>query len=117
MILRHLGLVVLGAAVALAGAVVHREAAAGLPWGLALVAAASVGTGVLLRVSARPRQAASYAVGWLVVFSVAALGRPEGDYVLVADLRGYAMMLLALVVVGVAVSGLASPSGEVSGRP
>lgn len=112
--LRHLGAAVLGMAVALAAVDVHRIGPSGLPWGLVLAAAASAATAWWLRGSRAPRTAASYGAGWLVLFTVVVIGRPEGDYVLAADLRGYAMMVLALVVVVISVSSLTlrSPVSE-----
>ena len=114
--LRHLGAAVLGLAVALAAVDVHRIGPSGLPWGLVLAAAASAATAWWLRGSRAPRTAASYGAGWLVLFTVVVIGRPEGDYALAADLRGYAMMVLALVVVAISVSSLAARSPE-SGPP
>jgi hypothetical protein len=66
----------------------------------------------LLRGSMRPRLAASYCLGWLVVFGVAVAGRPEGDYVLAGDLAGYAMMATAFALVVLGVSALPGHGGR-----
>ena len=95
----HLATFVLGAAVALASLAVHRRTVGpgqAVPWGLLLAVATSWATAWWLRGTRSPRLATSYAAGWLVVFSLAVLGRPEGDYVVAADLRGYALMAAAL---------------------
>ncbi|MGZ4776852.1 MAG: DUF6113 family protein [Oryzihumus sp.] len=106
--LRHLGATLLGATVALASVADHRFAAGALPWGLLLAITASAGAAWRLRSSRYPRTATSYGAGWLVLFSLVVLGRPEGDYAIASDLAGYAMMALALVVVALAVSPLAA---------
>ena len=106
MILRHLGVGVAGAAVALAAVADHRMGVLGL----ALAIAASLALPWWLRGSARPRLAASYAAGWLVVFALVLRGRPEGDYAIASDLAGYALIVTALVVVALGLMVL-------SGRP
>ena len=114
--LRHLGALLLGAAVALASVAVHRDGSPGLPWGLLLALASSLGVAWWLRGSRWPRLAASYAAGWLVVFGLVVMARPEGDYALVSDLLGYAMMGASLFLIVIAVTSLAArPPG--SGRP
>lgn len=100
--LRHLGCGVLGAAVALAGVAVHRHGVLGLL--LAVVTCA--GTGLLLASSRRPSLATSYAAGWLVLFGLLILGRPEGDYAIAADVPGYTLMVTGLLVVVVGASGI-----------
>jgi hypothetical protein len=52
-----------------------------------------------------------YVAGWLAVLAVALLGRPEGDYVIANDVRGWAMILggLGLVVLGVVSLALQRP--------
>jgi hypothetical protein len=101
-VLRHLGCLVLGAAVALAAVAVHRSG----PLGLLLALAASALTVGVLSSSGRPRLATSYAAGWLVVFGAVVAGRPEGDYAVASDVDGYALMVTSLVVVVGGVSGL-----------
>ena len=111
--MRHVGTLVLGAVVALACLAVHRRAAGpgeALPWGVLLAGAYSWATGWWLRGSAQPRLATSYAAGWLVLFTLALVGRPEGDYLVAADLRGYALMAVALGVLAVGVVGLGARS-------
>lgn len=113
--MRHVGTFLLGAVVALACLAVHRRVAGPgqlVPWGVALAVAASWGAGWWLRGCRRPRLATSYALGWLAVFSAALLGRPEGDYVVAADLRGYALMATGLGVLVVAVAGLVGRSAS-----
>ena len=99
-LLRHLACFVVGAAVALAAVLVHRSV---FPLGLVLSLATTFAVPWWLLVSARPRSAASYVVGWLVVLALVVAGRPEGDYALASDLEGYAMLGagLLLVVVGI----------------
>jgi hypothetical protein len=99
----HLLAVLLGACVGLAALAVHRSA---FPWGLALALATSLAVPWRLLLSRRPRSAAAYAAGWLVVFAVALAGRPEGDFVLATDLEGYTLIGGALVVLAVGVVGL-----------
>jgi len=116
--LRHVGALLLGAAVALASVAEHRSATVGVPWGLVLACASSVLTAWWLRRSALPRTGASYGVGWLALFTVVVLARPEGDYALAADVDGYAMLGLGLVVVALSVSALFARSPEIgSPRP
>ena len=111
-VLRHGGALLLGAAVALAAVADHRFATAGVPWGLALACVSSVLTCWWLRGSGHPRTATSYGAGWLVLFTVVVLARPEGDYALAADVPGYTMLALGLVVVAVSVSSLFARSPE-----
>jgi hypothetical protein len=93
-LLRHLGCLVLGSVVALAAVAVHRSA---FPLGLLLALATTFAVPWWLMHSTRPRTAASYVVGWLVVLVVVLVGRPEGDYALAGDLRGYALMAAGFV--------------------
>jgi len=106
--LRHLLAGVLGGAVAVASVVVHRMSALGLPLGLLLALAGSLTPAWWLHGSHRPRLAASYAGGWLVLFALVVRARPEGDYLLASDASGYALMASSLVLVGLAVSALAA---------
>lgn len=101
-LLRHVAAFVLGAVVALAAVAVHRS---WFPLGLALAVAASVLTPARFAASRHPRTAASYVAGWLVVFALVMLGRPEGDYAIAADVDGYTMMATGLVLVLVALVG------------
>ena len=99
-LLRHVSAVLLGAAVALAAVVVHRSA---FPAGLVLSLATTYAVPWWLLRSRRPRTAASYVLGWLAILLLVVLGRPEGDFALAADLRGYALLVGAfpLLLVGV----------------
>jgi hypothetical protein len=99
-VLRHLGALLTGAAVALASLVAHRSL---LPLGLLVALATTYAVPWWLLRSRHPRTAASYVVGWLVVLGVVVVGRPEGDYLLGSDLEGYALLLggLGLIVVAI----------------
>ena len=104
-VLRHVGCALGGAATGLAAVTVHRSV---FPLGLLLGLVTTFAAAWWLRASSRPRTAASYAAGWLVVLGAVVTGRPEGDYAIAADLAGYALMVagLMLAVVGlVAVAG------------
>lgn len=104
-LLRHLACFVVGAAVALAAVLEHRSA---FPFGLVLALATTFAVPWWLLASTRPRTAASYVMGWLVVLGLVVVGRPEGDYALASDTAGYAMLGAGflLVVVGiVAIAG------------
>ena len=59
----------------------------------------------LLR-SRRPGTAASFAVGWSRCSPLAVAGRPEGDYVVAADLDGYALLVAGFVLVAVGIVAL-----------
>jgi hypothetical protein len=103
----HAGALLLGAAVAVASLAVHRDVLAGFPAGLVFVAVVSVYVALVLRHLAAPgRTAASYCLGWLAVLSYALLGRPEGDYLVAADLEGYGLIVIGLVIVLVLLSSL-----------
>jgi hypothetical protein len=99
----------LGGVVAVSAVAVHRQVADGLPWGvvLAVVASVAVGWGARRVWPARPTLASAYGLGWLVVFGLALVGRPEGDYAIAADARGYLLIGAALVMVAVTVGALA----------
>lgn len=101
-LLGHLGALVLGALTALAAIAVHRSG----PLWLGVAVMASFGAALLLRSTSRPRLAASYCLGWLVVFGIAVVGRPEGDYALASDLAGYSLTVLAFVLVVLGVTAL-----------
>jgi len=98
----HLVAALTGVVTALAALAVHRS---GPAW-LVLAVAVSLGVPLLLRGTAASRAAASYCLGWLVVFGVAVAGRREGDYVLAGDLAGYSLMGTAFVLVALGVSAL-----------
>lgn len=108
-LLRHLACFVVGAAVALAAVLVHRSV---FPFGLLLALATTFAVPWWLLGSARSRTAASYVVGWLAVLSLVVAGRPEGDYVLASDAKGYALLgagFLMVVVGIVSVAGRRRP--------
>jgi hypothetical protein len=107
-VLRHVAALVTGVAVALAGMLVHRETWKGLPFGLMLALLTTFAVAWAFRVSSRPRLTTSYALGWLVVFGIVVSGRPEGDFLLASDPRGYAMMVSSVVLVVVGLTALAA---------
>lgn len=107
---RHLGCLLLGALVGLTAVLVHRSL---FPLGLLVAVATSFAVSWWLLRSRRPRTAGSYAVGWLAVLVLLVAGRPEGDYVVAGDMRGYLLLAagFAMIVVGiVAVAGGRGPS-------
>ena len=107
--LRHVAALLLGALVALAAVVVHRSA---FPLGLLLSVLTSYGVAWWLLRSSFPRTASSYAVGWLALFAVVVLGRPEGDFALAQDRRGIALMLAGFGLVVVAIVGFTGGRGS-----
>lgn len=86
-----------GAVAGVLGSFVHPVEAAGLPVGLLLAAATSVGAwvtcGLLL---GRPGSAAAV-LGWLVVVLLLSSRRPEGDLVVPGTAAGYAWLLGGLL--------------------
>ncbi len=108
-VLRHLGCVLLGAAVAAAALLVHRSAP---PLGLLLALTVSVAVPWRLLRSRRSRTAGSYVVGWLAVCGVAVIGRPEGDYLIADDLQGWSLVGAGLVLVVVGVVSFAGAGGR-----
>ncbi len=99
----HASSLLLGVVVGLGAVLEHR---ADPPLGLLLALVTSVAVPVRLLVSHRPRVAASYALGWLVVLAVAFAGRPEGDYALAGDLDGYLLVAGSVPVLGIGVVSL-----------
>ncbi len=106
-LLLHGAAVLVGAAVAVAAVTVHRSVALGVPIGVVIALATTFVTAWAMR-DMLPRLAASYAVGWLVAFGYAMFGRPEGDYVVATDLRGYAMIVAGFVMLAVGVVSLSA---------
>jgi hypothetical protein len=102
--LPHLGSLLLGAAVALASVVVHRDAP---PFGLVLSVVTTLAVPWWLTGSPWRGTAASYAVGWLATFAAAVAGRPEGDYAIAGDLEGYALMVTGFVLILIGIVSLA----------
>ncbi|MCA1982868.1 hypothetical protein [Nocardioides nematodiphilus] len=92
-----LGLVIGGAAVGLASVALH-----GLWWGLLLSAAASLA--VVWALPPRWWTLPPYAVGWWIPFLVAWQGRREGDYAIENGRYGYALLILAIVLLAAAMS-------------
>lgn len=84
-------LLVLGAAVGLASVATHE-----LTWGLPLAATASVAMLVALPPVWWAR--ASFGLGWGIAGGYLSQTRPEGDYVIATDVRGYLVVALGVVV-------------------
>lgn len=105
----HLGAFVLGALVSVGSVMVHRRAIDGVPTGLILVVVTTLMLARALRDRGDGRLASTYAFGWLVVLGYFLLGRPEGDYVIASDLRGYGLLVTGLVMVVVAIVSLGAP--------
>lgn len=101
--LHHLAALLVGALVAVAALAVHRSV---FPLGLLLAVVTTYAVPWWLLRGPVPRSAASYSVGWLVVLAVAVTGRPEGDFVLAQDLRGFSLMVAGIGLVVVAVVGV-----------
>lgn len=117
--MRYLGALLLGVVVALCAVAVHRSTFLGLPAGLVLAVLATVLTAVHLRRGEAPRTAAAFCLGWLAVLGLVLTGRPEGDFVLADDVRGYALMGvgLLLVVIGIGALVARAPERVRGGRP
>jgi hypothetical protein len=95
-------LVALGAVNGLAAVAVHARLW-GLVWGLAATVAVLV---------ALPRgwwSRLAFALGWAALVGYAATTRPEGDYVIAADGSGYALLVVAPVLVVAALVTLPPP--------
>ncbi|NUR08737.1 MAG: hypothetical protein HOQ45_17240 [Nocardioidaceae bacterium] len=108
-LLRHLGALLAGAAVAFVAVLVHGSA---FPVGLLVAVAATYAVPLRLLRSRWPRTASTYALGWLGVFAVVLAGRPEGDYLVAGDLAGYAFMAAGFGLVLVAILGFTTPAGS-----
>lgn len=95
LLLRAVGGLILGVAVAVAAVALH-----GLWWGLLLGVAAGLAAAVALP---RGGTRVGYAVGWLAVVARAAVPRPAGSFLVGGNLPGYVMLglALALLVLGV----------------
>lgn len=87
-----LGAAALGAVVAMAGLLAHRDAArlgaVPLPWGLVLALLAAFAVVVAAGSLAGASAAALAAGGWVVCVLLALRGRPEGDFLMAADALG-----------------------------
>lgn len=88
--------VLVGAWTAVCAVAVHSQA-----WGLALGLGASFAA---LLATPRGAARAGFVLGWELVLMMAVLGRPEGDWVIMADALGYTLLgaALVLLVLGVA---------------
>jgi hypothetical protein len=111
-LLRHVGCLLLGVAVAVAAVAVHRSA---FPAGLVLALVTTFAVPWRLIASTRPRTAASYVLGWLAVLVLVAFGRPEGDYALASDFEGYSLLVAGLPLLLVGIVSLAGGRGPRSG--
>jgi len=97
------GLLLVGAATAIAAVAVHE-----LTWGLPLAVAATLVTlaalppGWWLRLP--------FALGWTVLLGWLVGPRPEGDYVVSSDLPGYLLVGLGLLVLVLGIATLPRPT-------
>jgi len=66
-------------------------------WGLALAAAGTLALGWALRPGWSTRL--PYAVGWVVPLGFAMVPRPEGDYLVAGDLKGYLLIAVGMVLI------------------
>ena len=109
-ILRNAACLLLGAAVGLGAIAVYRAMP---PFGLLLGLGTSYATAWWLLDSRHPVGGSLYVAGWLAVLAVAVIGRPEGDFVIANDVRGWAMLLggLGLVVFGLVSLAVSRRSG------
>lgn len=106
-------LVLLGAAVALAGTLLQ---AAWFPGGLLLALAASAGLFLGGRLLTGTQTGALVpAVGWFITVLVLLGGRPEGDYVF-ADELGLGLFLLGGMVIAVICATLSQVSNSATGN-
>lgn len=97
-VLRALAWLVAGGVLGLLAAVLSS-----LWWGVLLGVGAGVATAIALPAGFAGR--APYGVGWALAVLRLALRRPEGDYVVAADVGGYVVLAAALVIgVGALVS-------------
>lgn len=110
-VLLHLFAFVVGAAVSVAVVTTHRSVMVSLPFGLLLGLAATFVVAWAMRETLR-RLATSFAVGWIVVFGFVIVGKPEGDFAVASDLRGYALMAAAMVLAAVGVASFTPPSSS-----
>lgn len=88
-----------GAATGLAAVLVH-----GHWWGLPVALAATVATLVALPGGWWLRL--PYGAGWAIVVGLATPERPEGDYLIAADARGYVLLGATVVVLMASMVGI-----------
>ncbi len=111
-VLAHLGLLVLGAVVGVAGALVQP---AWFPGGLLLALAAEVG---LLLGAARATGGRAGAVasagGWMITVILLTASRPEGDFVFGAGAASYLFLLggMAVAVICATLAPVRQPGGD-----
>jgi hypothetical protein len=101
---RALALLLLGAVTAVAAVAVHATG-----WGLVLGVAAVAATVAALPPGWTTRLA--FGVGLVGGLGLLSVRRPEGDYVIAADLEGYLLLGLGLAVVVAGVATLPRPAG------
>lgn len=89
-----LGALLLGLATGLAAVLVH-DRALGLLLGMAA-------TGATLAAVPGGARRLGFVAGWVAVLGYAVVPRPEGDYLVAADLEGYLLLAVAPVLVVVA---------------
>jgi hypothetical protein len=104
------GLLVVGAGTALATVAVH-ETVWGLP--LALVATAAAMAALPAGWWAR----LAFALGWTGFVGWVVTPRPEGDYVIGSDWRGYTVVGVALLVLVIGIATLPRPGRRRSATP
>ena len=90
---------VLGFGVALCTVLLH-----GYAWGLALGLAATAATLVALPGGWWARL--PFALGWTALLAVVTPQRPEGDYLVAADAKGYALLVAGIVVLAAGFVGI-----------
>lgn len=97
-----LALLLVGAATAVAGLALHEK-----NWPLFLLCLAAP----LATAYAAPPGwlRLGYVTGWFLVLAVAVLGRPEGDFALSTSVRGYALLLNGLLLLGFMVATIPRP--------
>jgi hypothetical protein len=100
--LAAVALLIVGAAVGLATVAVHE-----LWWGLPLSVAATAPTLVALPAGWWSRL--PFGIGFVALVGWLTVPRPEGDYVIGSDVRGYVLISLAVFVIIVAVTTLPRP--------
>lgn len=94
---------VLGAAVGVAGLLVHRHAlwleGWPLPWGVLLAVAAPTAVGLALR--ARTAALLGFLLGWLLVVMAALGDGPGGDFLLLSDVLGWGFLVASVLLMTV----------------
>lgn len=89
-----------------------------LPWGVVLCLATLYVVGRVAGLLGQNAGAFGYAGGWLAVFLATYQARPEGDYLIAADFRGYAYMFGGVGVLALVVGQtLAAPDRAGRGAP